>query len=110
MAEAAALLEGTHDFASFCSPHTTVQDTVRTIYACRVIQEGNLITIRVSGSGFLYNMVRIIAGTLMDVGSGFYPPEEIENILAAKDRTAAGPTAPACGLTMIGIEYEEDPN
>jgi tRNA pseudouridine38-40 synthase len=65
----------------------------------------DIITIRITGSGFLYNMVRIIAGTLIKVGCGEIQPSEIPEILEAKDRLAAGPTAPAHGLTMIGIEY-----
>lgn len=106
MQAAAARLEGTHDFKSFCSVNTQVEDTVRTIYSCRVKRQGDIITIRVTGSGFLYNMVRIIAGTLLQAGMGRIEPEQIDQILAAKDREAAGPTAPAHGLTMIGIEYK----
>ena len=70
-----------------------------------VDQIGHEIVIRVTGHGFLYNMVRIIAGTLMEVGRGRIEPQEIERILEAKDRQAAGPTAPACGLTLVGIEF-----
>lgn len=66
---------------------------------------GREIVIRVAGRGFLYNMVRIIAGTLMEVGRGKLPPECVKDILAACDRQAAGPTAPACGLTLIGYEF-----
>ncbi len=105
MRQAAGYLEGTHDFKSFCSVNTPVEDTVRTIYECSVERSGDIITIRVTGSGFLYNMVRIIAGTLLQAGTGILEPEEMSLILAARDRTAAGPTAPAHGLTMIGIEY-----
>ena len=68
---------------------------------------GQEIVIRVSGNGFLYNMVRIIAGTLMEAGRGHIPPEQMQDILEARDRQAAGPTAPACGLTLIGIEFEK---
>lgn len=106
MCEAARRFEGTHDFKSFCSVNTAMEDTTRTIYSCEVKQEGELLTIRVTGSGFLYNMVRIIAGTLFDVGIGKIAPEDIPAILEKKDRKAAGPTAPAHGLTMIGLEYE----
>ena len=84
-----------------------MKTTVRTIYQCSVAKEGDVITIRVTGNGFLYNMVRIIAGTLIKAGSGGLMPEEMENILAACDRSAAGPTAPAHGLTMMGITYDE---
>lgn len=106
MQRAAEYLVGEHDFKSFCAPATSAVTTVRTIYALTVEKEGDLLTIRVSGSGFLYNMVRIIAGTLIQVGSGAKEPEEVEGILKACDRNAAGPTAPAHGLTMIGIKYD----
>lgn len=109
MQEAAGYLVGTHDFKSFCSSHTAVEDTVRMIYCCSVEKEGDIITIRVTGSGFLYNMVRIIAGTLLQAGAGEIAPEQMPAILEAKDRAAAGPTAPAHGLTMIGIEYLKEP-
>ena len=109
MCEAARRFEGTHDFKSFCSVNTAVEDTTRTIYSCELEQQGDLLTIRVTGSGFLYNMVRIIAGTLFDVGIGKIAPEDIPAILERKDRKAAGPTAPAHGLTMIGLEYEIRP-
>ena len=105
MQQAAALLEGEHDFKSFCAVGAQVKSTVRTIYSCHVQKDGPLITIRVTGNGFLYHMVRIIAGTLIKVGGGELAPERLSEILAAKERSAAGPTAPARGLTMIGIEY-----
>ena len=106
MQQAASYLVGEHDFKSFCAVGAQVKTTVRTIYACDVTTDGAIITIRVCGNGFLYNMVRIIAGTLVKVGGGELEPDEIKYILEQKDRSAAGPTAPAHGLTMIGIEYE----
>ncbi len=106
MQEAARLLVGEHDFKSFCAIHTQAKSTVRTIYSLTVEKQGDLIVIRVTGSGFLYNMVRILAGTLLQAGSGERKPGEMTQILNAADRSAAGPTAPACGLTMIGIEFE----
>lgn len=107
MKRAADYLTGTHDFKSFCSIHTTVEDTVRTILSCQVEKSlDNIITMRVTGTGFLYNMVRIIAGTLIQVGLGEKEPEDMLEILEKKDRGAAGPTAPAHGLTMIGIVYK----
>lgn len=107
MHQAAAYLEGEHDFKSFCAVGAQVKTTTRTIYSCNVTRDaGDIITVRVTGNGFLYNMVRIIAGTLIKVGGGELSPEEIPLILEKKDRSAAGPTAPAHGLTMIGIEYE----
>lgn len=105
MAKAASFLEGEHDFKSFCSVHAQVETTVRTIYSCTVTKDEDVIRIRVTGNGFLYNMVRIIAGTLIEVGAGKRQPEEIIDMLEKADRCAAGPTAPAHGLTMIGIEY-----
>lgn len=108
MQEAADELVGTHDFASFCAAHAQVETTVRTVYSCKVLREGDLIRIRVTGAGFLYNMVRIIAGTLIEVGTGTRQPQEISEILQAKNRSAAGPTAPAHGLTMIGIEFKKN--
>ena len=90
MREAAEYLKGEHDFKSFCNVHTQVEDTVRTIYDLEVEKEGELITIRVRGNGFLYNMVRILAGTLIGVGRGAIAPEQIPAILEAKDRQAAG--------------------
>ena len=107
MSEAASYLVGTHDFASFCAANAQVKSTVRTIYSCTAQKENDIITIRVTGNGFLYNMVRIIAGTLIEVGAGKRRPEEIKDILAAENRDAAGPTAPAQGLTMMGIEYKQ---
>lgn len=107
MRTAAGYLVGEHDFKSFCAVGAQVKSTVRTIYACDVLREEDILTIRVTGNGFLYNMVRIIAGTLIRIGSGEMPPEEMLEILAAQDRSKAGPTAPAHGLTMLGITYED---
>ena len=107
MQEAAKYLVGEHDFKSFCAVGAQVKTTVRTLYDCKIGKKGDIITISVTGNGFLYNMVRIIAGTLIKVGAGDIKPEEIPGILEKRDRSAAGPTAPAHGLTMIGIEYEE---
>ncbi len=107
MNRGAKYLVGEHDFKSFCSVHAQVETTVRTIYDCSVTRDGDLIRIRVTGNGFLYNMVRIIAGTLIEVGAGKRKPEEVREMLEKTDRCAAGPTAPAHGLTMIGIEYQD---
>ena len=105
MQKAAEYFVGEHDFKSFCSPAATVESTVRTIYKCQVSKEGELITIEVQGNGFLYNMVRIMAGTLMEVGCGRMLPEQIPDILKQKDRNVAGPTAPAKGLCLVKYEY-----
>ena len=106
MKEAAGYLVGEHDFKSFCTVGAQVETTVRTIYDLTVTKEEDVIKIRVTGNGFLYNMVRILAGTLISVGIHEQEPEDMTRVLAACDRTAAGPTAPACGLTMVGISYE----
>lgn len=105
MREAASYLIGEHDFVSFCNVRTDVENTVRTITALDILQNGNEITIRITGNGFLYNMVRIIVGTLIRVGRGFYGPEKVKEILEAKDRKAAGVTAPAHGLMLKEIQY-----
>lgn len=105
MQQAADYLVGTHDFTSFCTNRPEITDRVRTIYSLQVERQGDMITIRVTGSGFLYNMVRIITGTLLRVGSGQMEPEEIPEILEAKDRGRAGETARPEGLTLVEIEY-----
>lgn len=108
MREGAALLIGEHDFKSFCSTAAVVETTVRTILSINIEKQGKEILISVCGTGFLYNMVRIIVGTLMEVGRGSYPPEHVREILEAKDRQAAGPTAPACGLTLVNYTFASE--
>ena len=108
MKEAASYFLGEHCFISMCSSKAQVTSYVREIYECDVTQNGRYITMRVTGSGFLYNMVRIITGTLVKVGLGVYPPEHMEEILEARDRSAAGPTIPAVGLTLVSLEYEKE--
>lgn len=105
MRRAAAYLKGEHDFRSFCNIHTDVQDTARTIYDLDIIRSGDLVTVRIRGNGFLYNMVRIIVGTLVRVGRGFYSPGQVKEILEAKERTSAGVTAPPQGLVLVKIDY-----
>lgn len=105
MQEAARYLVGEHDFKSFCSAGSQAESTVRTIYDIQAVREGEEIVIRVTGNGFLYNMVRIMAGTLMEAGKGLWKPEHMKDILAARDRGAAGPTAPACGLMLVNYEF-----
>ena len=109
MAEAAAQFVGTHDFAAVRSVGTDVKSTVRTVYAYDVWREAERIFLRVSANGFLYNMVRIMVGTLLYVAQGKLQPEQIPEILAARDRTAAGPTAPPCGLYLNRVFYGEGP-
>lgn len=104
-AEAKAFI-GTHDFASFQNAGTNVTDTVRTIFDCTVTRRGELVEFTVSGDGFLYNMVRIMAGTLLDISRGVLRPGCVPSVLAAKDRSAAGFTAPACGLMLDEVFYD----
>lgn len=108
MNRAAGCLVGEHDFKSFCQTGSQAETTVRTIYSAEVREEGREIVISVCGNGFLYNMVRIIAGTLMEAGLGKRSPESIKDVLEAKDRAAAGPTAPPQGLTLICCEFPEE--
>ncbi len=105
MREASAYLEGEHDFKSFCQTGAQVESTVRTLYSLWVEEQDSDLVIRVCGSGFLYNMVRIIAGTLIEVGQGKREPESMLQVLSALDRSAAGPTAPANGLTLVKYEF-----
>lgn len=105
MEKAAQYLIGEHDFKSFCSTRTQVENTVREVTDINFRKEGNMIIMQIKGYGFLYNMVRIIMGTLLKVGMGMYEPEYVEKILEARDRSTAGPKAEACGLTLVGIEY-----
>lgn len=109
MQKAARFLVGENDFKSFCSIDAQVKTTVRTIYALDVDASADgKITIRITGNGFLYNMVRIIAGTLIQIGSGAKNPDEMRRILEARDRECAGPTAPAMGLTLMKIQYVDE--
>ena len=105
MAEAAKALIGEKDFKSFASAADKRESSVRTIFRCDVTREDNWIYIDVEGDGFLYNMVRNIVGTLVEVGLGRWAAEKIKQILEAKDRTAAGPIAPAAGLCLMWIKY-----
>ncbi|MEA4964298.1 MAG: tRNA pseudouridine(38-40) synthase TruA [Oscillospiraceae bacterium] len=106
MQRAAQVFVGTHDFAAVRSVGTEVKSTVRTVYEYEVERQGNLISLRVSANGFLYNMARAMAGTVVYAAEGKIAPEEIGGILARGDRTAAGPTVPPGGLYMTGVWYE----
>lgn len=106
--KAAAYLVGTHDFASFCADCTNVSTTVRTVYSLDIENSGDSVIMLVKGNGFLYNMIRIIAGTLLDISEGRIAPEDIPHILAAKDRLRAGRTAMAHGLYLNRVFYSEE--
>jgi tRNA pseudouridine38-40 synthase len=104
--EAIKYLVGTHDFTSFCSAKTEVEDKIRTIYEIEFSESDDLLTFRFIGNGFLYNMVRIMVGTLLEVGQGYRKPEEIVAILEQQDRTRAGKTAPGNGLYLWKVHYD----
>lgn len=106
MRQAAGLLVGTHDFASFCGNPKMKKSTVRTIDSLRIVEEDDGLVIRVHGDGFLQNMVRILTGTLVEVGRGNLTPQAMIEILEAKKRAAAGPMAPAQGLCLEQVDYE----
>lgn len=97
---------GEHDFRAFCSNPDFKKSSVRTIYAMELEQLGHELRLTVTGNGFLYNMVRLIMGTLLQVGKGMLQAEEIPAILDSKERWRAGPMAPACGLCMMEVNYE----
>lgn len=101
---------GQHDFTSFCSTKTDKEDKVRRIYEAEVWEDADSgeLRFRFYGNGFLYNMVRILVGTLLQIGDGLKPVTEMERLLAVKDRTQAGPTANPQGLYLVKVEYEED--
>ena len=105
MQQAARVFVGRHDFVSFQARGASVRETVRTITHLSVEPVADGIVIDVAGDGFLRHMVRAIVGTLADVGAGLYPPESVEAMLRARNRQAAGPTAPASGLTLMGVHY-----
>ena len=105
MQEASKYFEGEHDFKAFKSSGTSSKNSVRTIYKADVKEEGENVIIELTGNGFLYNMVRIISGTLLEVGLGKIKPEEIKDIIESKDRTRAGKTLPAHGLYLVEVKY-----
>ena len=106
MRAAAQLFIGEHDFGGFCSAGSQVKSTVRCIYDIKILKNGEDIKIQITGNGFLYNMVRIIAGTLIEVGMGRREIETVKQAIDRKDRALAGPTAPARGLVLLKIDYK----
>lgn len=105
MRKAAAYLIGPHDFKTFCANKKMKKSTVRTIYSVDIEEKDGIVSIRYTGNGFLYNMVRILTGTLIEAGRGKIAPEEMQSIMAAQDRGAAGFTAPAQGLFLVEVMY-----
>lgn len=107
MQQQAKKLIGEHDFKAFCSTGSSAKTTVRTIYDIKLIEDGDIIKLTIRGNGFLYNMVRIIAGTLVQIGLGRIQTD-ILDIIKSGDRKKAGPTAPACGLFLKNVSYDID--
>ena len=105
MRQATGCLIGTHDFKTFCANKKMKKSTVRTIYSIHIEEKEGIVSIKYNGNGFLYNMVRILTGTLIEVGRGKRKPEEMQEIIKAQDRGAAGFTAPAQGLFLVEVEY-----
>ena len=110
MEDAAALLIGKHNFKGFCSSGTTVKDFEREIFALSIKKRGRIFTFEVTGNGFLYNMVRIIVGTLLDVGRGKLSLQDVKDALELGKRECAGQTMAACGLYLKKVEYFSEPN
>lgn len=108
MREAASRLIGEHDFKGLRSLGSNVKTTVRTVFACEIEEDGEQVCIRIAANGFLYNMARTIAGTLIYVSEQKISPPEIDRILLSGERSAAGPTLPACGLYMTGVWYPDN--
>ena len=106
MKMASLKLHGQHDFKSFCGNPRTKKSTVRTIHSIRIEENESEITITYKGNGFLQYMVRILTGTLIEVGEGKREPESMDELIACQDRTKAGATAPACGLTLLEVKYD----
>jgi len=106
MKAGASYLIGTHDFSSFCAQGTPVKTFIRTVKECTLFREDKNLLVEITADGFLYNMVRIIVGTLVEVGRGRWIPEKVEEILQARDRVQAGPTMKAEGLTLVRVRYK----
>lgn len=105
MQKAARAICGTHDFSAFMAAGSKITDAVRTIYSCNVKRSGDVITVIISADGFLYNMVRIICGTLIEVAKENISPDDIMNIILSRDRRLAGATLPPHGLYLVDVEY-----
>lgn len=105
MKNAAAAFCGTYDFSAFMAAGSKITDPIRTIYACDVIRNGDIIAVRITADGFLYNMVRIICGTLLEVAKGSLSKNDISSIIASRDRRMAGSTLPPHGLYLVNVKY-----
>lgn len=105
--EQAKAFLGTHDFSAFCNIGGTTLDNIRTIYGFNAVRKGDIVEMQVCGNGFLYNMVRIMMGTLINIETGLLDKNIISDIIKSKDRQNAGMTAPACGLYLTKVFYDE---
>ncbi len=105
MEEACRPLLGKHNFKSFCASGSGVKTFERTVKVCRLVEKGAYLRLEIEADGFLYNMVRIIMGTLLEVGRGTYPPTAMQEIMNARDRSQAGPTVPPQGLYLVEVRY-----
>jgi tRNA pseudouridine38-40 synthase len=105
MHEAGQYLVGTHDFSAFCAAHGSAKTTIREVCSLDLLRDAEVVEMRIEGSGFLYMMVRIIMGTLVEVGQGKMPPARVGEILASCDRNQAGSTAPPQGLSLVRVFY-----
>ncbi len=108
MQSAADRICGKHDFASFMASGSDIKDTVRNVFFCSVSRDNDMIVIRIGADGFLYNMVRIICGTLIEVAKGSIAPDEIDSVISSCDRRRAGPTLPPQGLYLADVKYEKN--
>jgi len=108
MAEAASCFVGSHDFAAFRASNCVARTTIRRIDSVQITRQGDRITVDVIGGGFLKNMVRVMVGTLVDIGKGRFTPSDIGRLLQGGERKEAGCTAPACGLCLIDVVYPEE--
>jgi len=109
MKRACADLVGTHDFLGFSSTGSGIKTTVRTVYSADLTLDGENIELKITGNGFLYNMVRIIAGTLAYIGAGLLPETAVRDVLETKDRKKGGKTYPAAGLCLVSVDYTATP-
>ncbi len=105
MNKCAEMLVGSHDFSAFVSSGNTTKDCVRTIFSATVSKDNNYVYFEITGSGFLYNMVRILTGTLLDIGTGRITEAKFKTILNSRDRKLAGKTVSACGLYLMDVQY-----
>jgi len=110
MQKACRLLEGTHSFKAFCASGSNVKNYIRTVYSCELKEERDWLTMDIKANGFLYNMVRIIMGTLLEIGRNQISPEYILELFRVQDRSLAGPTASPAGLYLVNVEYPPEIN